>query len=677
MNFIHDDYAAEDLVGHGFARDALVNLIRGASVEAKSSFTVGLFGEWGSGKTSMLRQIETSIAEDIDTICIWFNPWQFSKDEDVVRAFFQLLAESLDKTLAIPGERSTKQLKEVSKSIRTAANALSYKTSFSFQIPFLAKVNLQPDLKKEAPKAGSIDQVVERLEGEYGSIYYDMIRFLRTATDGLSTKIVVFIDDLDRCLPEQALTLLEGLKVLLDVPNFVFIVGVDRRVIDRAVEKKYEQFFGKDQDHDRTSRVNYLDKIFQFSFSIPRPDEERTLRNLIEPALSDLDSQQEYSRSVLDIIGANPRSIKRFLNVYNFARSLADIRFEKEAPKEARVLKSALLAFTLPDLHRQLEKHPDILVNFDRTIRSLGDEPEGDLKQLLASGVATIDLLMTNRATVILHQILSAGEENDSFPSEQIARAYIQLSGTSVSVAATEIVEHQSDGAASFTAMEFVKVPPGEFTLGTESDGLRQIRLTRGFSISPTLVTQELYRTIVGKNPSEFRGDDLPVESVSWYEATQFCNLYSLHLGLEPCYNFDGSTVGFDASKNGMRLPTEAEWEICCKSESETNVEIEDRAWFMQNSKTTTRPVATKSPNEFGIYDMLGNVWEWCHDWHDSHHEQESIDPLGPPKGFERVCKGGSWANFESLLKYQYRNKKHPDARENNIGFRLVRSVVD
>src|SRR5690606_13265999 len=131
---------------------------------------------------------------------------------------------------------------------------------------------------------------------------------------------------------------------------------------------------------------------------------------------------------------------------------------------------------------------------------------------------------------------------------------------------------------------------------------------------SPQLVTQELYLAVAGKIPSEFQGELLPVESVSWLDAVSFCNNLSKQFKLESCYDLTSELIGFDASKNGYRLPTEAEWEYACKAGTNEPRygELNEVAWFKSNSCGSTHPVGTKRPNSWGLYDMLGNVWEWC-----------------------------------------------------------------
>jgi formylglycine-generating enzyme len=175
-----------------------------------------------------------------------------------------------------------------------------------------------------------------------------------------------------------------------------------------------------------------------------------------------------------------------------------------------------------------------------------------------------------------------------------------------------------------------------------------------------TEVTQEQYEAVMGSNPSNFKGPDLPVERVTWYEAVEYCNELSRQEGLDPCYSGSGASMLCDFTANGYRLPTEAEWEYACRAGTETDFHTGnmthsgsspldpalDRAgWYFGNSGSTTHPVGEKEPNAFGLYDMHGNVWEWCWDWYASDYYASSPaeDPRGPASGSDRVVRGGSW----------------------------------
>ena len=232
--------------------------------------------------------------------------------------------------------------------------------------------------------------------------------------------------------------------------------------------------------------------------------------------------------------------------------------------------------------------------------------------------------------------------------------------------------------------MVFVK--GGTFTMGSnngDSDEKPTHRVTVGdFYIGKYEVTQKQYREIIGSNPSRFKGDNNPVEEVTWYDAVEFCNKLSQSEGLTPCYTINGTNVTCNFSANGYRLPTEAEWEYAACSGgrddrkwSGTNSEssIKNYAWYSSNSSSKTHPVGTKQPNDLEIYDMSGNVWEWCWDWYGSYSSSNQTNPTGPASGSYRVIRGGSWDGGSSHCRTANRNVVYPTSSYSSVGFRILR----
>jgi len=201
------------------------------------------------------------------------------------------------------------------------------------------------------------------------------------------------------------------------------------------------------------------------------------------------------------------------------------------------------------------------------------------------------------------------------------------------------------------------------------------------FKISTTEITQGQYETVMGLNPSGFSGIssfNFPVENVSWYDAVTFCNKLSEMTGLEPCYSL--ASWKCDFSKNGFRLPTEAEWEYACRAGSDLewgksagSDDMESIGWFSGNSNRTTHPVGLKSPNPAGLYDMQGNVWEWCNDYFGMYNCNSQINPAGLENGVARVLRGGSWFTKAVDLRVASRQRDFPDYKSRTIGFRIVR----
>ncbi|MFH1742709.1 MAG: formylglycine-generating enzyme family protein [bacterium] len=219
------------------------------------------------------------------------------------------------------------------------------------------------------------------------------------------------------------------------------------------------------------------------------------------------------------------------------------------------------------------------------------------------------------------------------------------------------------------TGVEMVLIPSGEFVMGdekgeTDEKPERNIRIT-AFYMDKYEVTQEAYQNLIGKNPSNSKGPDKPVEQLSWYGAIKYCNIRSLREGLQPCYELDPLTCNFEA--NGYRLPTEAEWEYACRAGTTTEYsfgndprKLAKYAWFKGNANNATHPVGRLAPNPWGLYDMHGNVWEWCNDFYTDRYEElaDNTDPRGPDSGDECVLRGGGWNSTEEYSRSATRHSE-------------------
>lgn len=227
--------------------------------------------------------------------------------------------------------------------------------------------------------------------------------------------------------------------------------------------------------------------------------------------------------------------------------------------------------------------------------------------------------------------------------------------------------------------LKLITVPAGAFMMGSEKGQNREkpvhrVVISREFYIGATEVTQAQYRAYMGVNPSVFRGDDLPVDMVSWWDAMEFCR--RLTASEREKGNLPSGLV--------YRLPTEAEWEYCCRAGSTTefcfgdgDLQLSEYAWFHQNSDSKTHPVATKKPNAWGIYDMHGNVAEWCLDWYSKQYSsEEQTDPQGEGQYLGRVYRGGAWSQDSLACRSANRTTSVPTSVAAHLGFRIVASPI-
>jgi formylglycine-generating enzyme required for sulfatase activity len=224
--------------------------------------------------------------------------------------------------------------------------------------------------------------------------------------------------------------------------------------------------------------------------------------------------------------------------------------------------------------------------------------------------------------------------------------------------------------------MKMVLIRPGKFMMGSpDSEQGRggnegpqhEVVISKPFYMGVTEVTQAQYEAVMGTNPSNFKGATNPVETVSWDDATEFCKKLS------------------EKTRQAVRLPTEAEWEYACRAGTATafsfgdsDSALGDYAWYTSNSGSTTHPVGQKKPNSWDLYDMHGNVEEWCADWWGPYPKGPVTDPSGPATASgARVLRGGSWYNFDSdrfrcAIRYSLRD---PTGRRRNDGFRCAMTL--
>ena len=236
--------------------------------------------------------------------------------------------------------------------------------------------------------------------------------------------------------------------------------------------------------------------------------------------------------------------------------------------------------------------------------------------------------------------------------------------------------------------LEMVRIPGGVFRMGSPADEagrfddegpVHEVRVS-AFTMMRVPVTRRLYLSIMQPETSLSEADEHPMTRVSWFAAAQFCNRLSQHQGLSPCYQIDGTNVQWEQGATGYRLPTEAEWEYACRAGTQSRFSfgdderwLERYAWYAANSGGSVQAVGCKVPNPWGLYDMHGNVWEWCGDWYGRYDVHPQTNPTGPLAGRWRVIRGGSFFNPPEFLRSARRVRDPPEDQGGDLGFRCVR----
>ncbi|WOZ80515.1 SUMF1/EgtB/PvdO family nonheme iron enzyme [Segatella hominis] len=297
-----------------------------------------------------------------------------------------------------------------------------------------------------------------------------------------------------------------------------------------------------------------------------------------------------------------------------------------------------------------------------------GYESEEGTVKLKASAPSNLQITLT-RESVGAGIVNQQQSENQQLSNTYVASSSNNSSGSpSVASGSNAISIPVKDGIS----IEMVKVEAGTFMMGATSEmkdpyddekPVHQVTLTNDYYMGKYEVPQALWEAVMGSNPSEYKGDNLPVEMVSWNDCQEFISKLNSLTGRK------------------FRLPTEAEWEYAARGGKKSrgyqysgNSNISDVAWYDGNSGSKPHPVGTKQANELGIYDMSGNVYEWCSDWYGSYSSSSQTNPTGADSGSSRVYRGGSWRNGAWLCRLSCRYFNTQFYRGNALGLRLALS---
>ena len=590
LNIKSDIYCEEDLLGFDKYVDTLSKMV--TDKDFKTPFCIGIFGKWGSGKTSFMHLLEkklsTGSAEPYP-IPVWFNPWRYEKEEHLIIPFLKTIEHAIKRyTEKIEKESDGAKKTLLSVLRKTCTKIKEASAAFAYGLTFDAKLGgfgFTLDTSKAAAREEELDnkriEKAKTLSEKLSSIYYEIVDELKSAIDEKSFRIVVFIDDLDRCLPEKAVEILEAIKLFLDIEGYLFVLGVDRDVVKKGISYRY-RFFEHREEKEKEALIispeDYLDKMIQLPLELPTIETGRKI-TFIENLVGDSAEFKDLAPIIDAGIGDNPRTLKRFINLLAFTVSLAEtlkgnIMDDKVKPIESEAhkkliqdnfipilyIKWAIIVYRYPKVHNDIKGNKKLLIEL-QTAASGGKKPEVPTGEKAAKEGVQLDER--------LKMVLKEGKE---FPDDDwLIERFIHL--TESTVISTKERTETAGYRKSFKPGDRVLIPKGKFLYG--DDKIEKV-IDNDYEIDVFPVTNKQYKEFIDEKkdyPVPYREEDWaepynwnkekrtyfdglgdhPVVLVSYEDAVAFCEWRSAKEGA------------------GFRLPTEEEWEKAARGEDGRN----------------------------------------------------------------------------------------------------------
>ncbi|MBN2043804.1 MAG: SUMF1/EgtB/PvdO family nonheme iron enzyme, partial [Anaerolineales bacterium] len=633
------------------------------SPTTSTPLTIGVFGGWGSGKTSLMRMVSNHLPGSVRKA--WFDAWKYDKEETLWRALLVHVLQAVqnaipnDDGVAIARLTDLQTLlyqdidrEELGKIEVDAGKLLSGLGTGALQIglSFLPVLSTMSKLVEELQKEGGTTataKLVEAIKCKRSEIHIEQIQFLEQFHEKFAQvvdaylvkknlRLVVFIDDLDRCLPEKAIEVLEAIKLFLDVPGCVFVLGLDQEVIARGIEMKYREFGLVDLDGKTPAftitGAHYLEKIIQLPFQIP-PIEREDMSSFVNSLVGSW--PHDACPEVFAVgLGDNPRKVKRTVNVFLLLWSLAQRRDPEIRIKPVRLAKVVAIQQVSPQLYELLKRTPRLLRELETYYRS--EEKIAQSERVKKEEMAQVErpdpppALAGYIHQTALRQILTLHPETirdvnfiDQTPVE--LRRYFTLTRR-----AEAPVKEPVEQPRLVFEPQLVSIPAGPFLMGsTEEDIKAQINAglnSDWVGRQRPQHTVELPAYAIGKYPVTNAEYALFVQETghtppSHWDSRQYPEDKSDHpvvyVNLEDARTY----CTWLAGKTGKdyRLPTEAEWEKAARGTDGWIYPWGDqfdpkKCNTDESGQGDTTPVGQYSPagdSPFGAADMAGNVWEW------------------------------------------------------------------
>ena len=742
LSILSDQPADEDRLDFDPYARTLADIV--ADRDTDTPLTIGVFGGWGRGKTSLMRMVRRRLDATTDTDfpvrTAWFNAWLYHREEALWRALISRVLEAARgfPTLDPSARKDLRQLEArlycptppAGGHLALGPEALPGLDGAS--LPTLTGLELlrrQAEREGDGESANRLRDIIADVEESQALTRRDQVAalddFRRQFEEICRTcilphgRLAVFVDDLDRCLPDRAVEVLEAVKLFLDVPGCVFVLGVDREVVEQGIRVRYRDY------EARIDGARYLEKIVQIPFNLP-PVPPGAVREYVGGVtggeLPDPGCQAVFSAG----LEPNPRRIKRTLNIFLLLWRLAQNREDlRDAIRPVRLAKMVIMQQYHPRLFALIRDGPHYLIDLERRFREQQEETAAGVERTGHGAGEEISAgpLAEFLGRGLLRALLTctppdAPDANFGELTPAGVLEYVYLARSTIEERAVE-----SEAARLPFEPQMVTVPAGPYLMGTpdgEVDELFQLvkeESTRAkrewveretpqhevtlaaYAVSRYPVTNAEFARFVEDGgyaarehwteagwkrkegegwtlPRYWEEDDWndpsqPVVGVSWYEAAAYCRWLAAKTG------------------RPYRLPSEAEWEKAARFTDGRrypwgNAWDPDRCNNKETGPGRTTPVGqyTEGDSPYGVGEMAGQVWEWCSSKYGGTdaiprfgYPYTADDGREDPEGEDtRILRGGSWYNGAGRCRCGFRLRKYPWGRDRDWGFRCVRT---
>jgi formylglycine-generating enzyme required for sulfatase activity len=616
QGILSDQPASEDQLNFAPYAKTLADII--ADPKTATPLTIGVFGSWGQGKTSLMRMVERMVTKqpdaDFSVQPVWFNAWLYSQQQSLWRALISRVLNAVQQFPTL-GTKACKNLRNLEARLYSMPSPGSQMVLPAGTLAELSGASLPPLmglelLRRQAEHDGD-DEKSAHLTTLIGDMAFSEARQIsalddfRRELESISKdcivahgRLAVFVDDLDRCLPDKAVEVLEAIKLFLDVPGCVFVLGIAREVLEQGIKVRYRDY------ETQLNGAEYLEKIIQIPFSLPPIDEKAVKHYVTDIAGASLpDPRCETVFSVG--LEPNPRRIKRTLNIFLLLWKLAQNRADLlDVIKPVRLAKLVIIQQYHPRLFELITGRPYLLIDLEQRFRSLTKETSEALERAgrgTGTGTGEADIsagplqdFLTNSLLRALLTCTPASDADANFIDLNAGqvRDYIYLTHSTVE----ETAPAKPEEKASPFEPQMVTIPAGKFLMGTSDSELKEIAkldedknyqewikrelpqhevTLSAYAIGRYPVTNAEFKRFIDDNgytmqnywtdagwkqkeseswtkprywdDAQWNDPAQPVVGVSWYEAAAYCKWLSKKTG------------------KPYRLPTEAEWEFAAR----------------------------------------------------------------------------------------------------------------